>query len=66
MKTRLKYKEIENIVKNNNIIKKCNIIVDGNGNEIDSVFTSSDEADIIEMIESGLSVDEIIEIIKQW
>lgn len=60
------FKEIENIVKENNILKNNNPIKDGNGNTINSVFTTSEEMDVKYMIEYGYSNDEIIEIIKHW
>lgn len=67
MKVNKLFKEIENIVKENNILKNNNPIEDGNGNIINSVFTTSEEMDIKDMIESdNYTINEIIEIIKQW
>lgn len=66
MKSLKKFKEFEKLVKVSNILKNVNPIEDGNGNMVNSIFTTSQEMDIMEMIKDGLSIDEMIDIVKQW
>jgi hypothetical protein len=40
--------------------------MDGNGNPIDAVFTTSEETDIKMMIMDGMTFNEIIETVKKW
>ena len=62
MKKKDKFKEIEKIVNGLNIFKfKVDDSKPG-----DSIFTSSETMDINEMIDDDMSVDEIVNIIKQW
>jgi hypothetical protein len=43
------------------------LVEDGNGNKVDSFFTTSEEMNIKDMIQSGnYTFDEMLEIIKQW
>ena len=41
-------------------------IIDSNGIEVNSVFTTSEEEDINEMINNGFTVDEIVIEIIKW
>ena len=41
-------------------------IIDSNGSEVNSVFTTSEEEDINEMINNGFTVDEIVIEIIKW
>jgi DNA-binding NarL/FixJ family response regulator len=57
------FKSIEKIVNDYSILKGK--VSDGE-KEIGAVFTTSEEMDIRELISDGLSVEEIIEVIKEW
>lgn len=65
MKLDKKFKEFENLVKELGILNDKNPVVDGNGNVVNSIFTTSEEMDIKDMIQSGnYTFDEIIKLLN--
>lgn len=64
MKTDKKFKEIEMICKNERIMEKHYGVE--NFTPGDRYFTTSQEADIMDMISDGLEVNDIIKIIRKW
>ena len=59
------FKEIENRMKDYMMMRNGGV-EDGEGNEVDATFTTSQETDVKELIRDGLSVEEIISTIKRW
>ena len=65
MKTNQTFKKIEDRIRYLNK-DQDQYRIDGDGNRIDAVFTTSEEEDIIEMINDGMSIEEIILEISKW
>ena len=66
MKENKIFKEIEDKIRYLNKDQEQYRIVDICGNRVDAVFTTSEEQDILDMIDSGLTVDQIVEEINKW
>ena len=60
------FKEIENRIKIFYKNQKKFKIIDSKGNELDTVFTTSEKQDIREMIDEGKSIQEIVMSILMW
>jgi len=58
--------EFENLVIESGLLKNKNPIIDGNGNIVNAIFTTSQEMDVKEMISDGMSYDDMLNIVKQW
>ena len=60
------FNEIEEYERIHKIKRNQGGVIDGNGNPVDSVFTTSEITDIWEMIQEDWSKEEIINRIKNW
>jgi hypothetical protein len=61
-----KISDFKNLVIESEILKDKNPIIDGNGNIVNAIFTTSQEMDVKEMIIDGMSYDDMLNIVKQW
>lgn len=67
MKINIKFKEFQKIVEESGTLSDKTPIEDGDGDIVNSIFTTSEEMDIKDMIKSGeYTFDEMLDIIKQW
>jgi len=64
MKQELIYKEVEKVAKENKLMEKRYGVK--SFKEDEPYFTTSQQTDVWELVRDGMSVEEIISIIKKW
>jgi hypothetical protein len=60
----IKYNELEKLVREQEIMEKHYGIKSIPMNE--PIFTTSQETDVMELIRDGLTIDEILSVIRKW